>query len=287
MNIAILTRLPNYFSEQRLKDEAEKRGHKVTMVLYPKSCISLIPGQTGVYYGGKTLQHVDAIIPRLIAGSVSYGAAISRQMEVMGVYTTASSVAVTRAFDSIRTLQVLQRSGVEIPKTVFVREAEEWDDQLNQFSFPVTISPAKITKGSGPVLAETKKAAVTLMDALSKTSSLMVQEREGINPIDVLAMVVGSKVVASVQLQNSQTMATKLTDDETRMVLKASKAIGLTVCSVKFIRSEGGRACTTGVQATPSLETFEKATNRNVAEKIIEYIELNAKRHNKKDRIGA
>jgi ribosomal protein S6--L-glutamate ligase len=287
MNIAILTRLPSYFSEQRLSEEAKKRGHDVALVPYPKCSISLDPGKTGVYYEGGALDALDVIVPRLSAGSVSYGAAIARQLEVMGVYTTASSIAITRAFDYIRALQVMQRSGVVIPKTVFMREAEQWSGPLSDFNLPVIVRPATATRGGGPVVAETSKAATALMDAFSKSAiSFMVQERVGEEPVDVAALVVGSRVVASVQRTDTQYTAAKLTDEENKIVLKAAKAIGLTVCGVQLTRTAKG-AYVTGVEATPSLETYEKATQRNVAEKIIDYIELNAKRRNKKDRVGA
>lgn len=288
MNIAILTRLPNYYSEQRLREEAEKRGHSVLLVAYPKCSISLDPKQTGVFYEGKTLDDVDVIIPRLTAGSVSYGAAIARQLEVMGVYTTASSIAITRAFDYIRSLQVMQRAGVDIPKTVFMREAEQGSGILSDFNFPVTVRPATATRGGGPVVAETSKAATGLMDAFSKSAiSFMVQERIGEDPLDVVAMFIGSKVVASIQRPSGEPVTSvKLTDEENKIVAKAAKAIGLAVCIVQLVRTTKG-TFVTGVEVTPSLEIFEKATDRNIAEKIIEYIELNAKRRNKKDRIGA
>jgi len=212
MRIAILTRLPSYYSEQRLSEEGKKRGHDVALIQYPKCYINLDSGEPEVRYEGRALNQIDAIIPRLTAGSVSYGAAIARQLEVMGVYTTASSIAISRAFDRLRSLQVLSRSGVEIPKTVFSRETEQWDDLLSHFKLPVVIRPATTTRGSGPVQAETAKAAIALMRVLSNNTAFMIQERVGEDSMDTVAMVVGKTVVASLQYDSIAKQPTSKTN---------------------------------------------------------------------------
>lgn len=287
MKIAILTHLPNYYSEQRLYEQAVKRGHTVAIVPYARCCIVLDKQKSVVYFDYHQINDVDAIIPRLAPGSVAYGAAIARQLEVLGVYTTASSIAITRSFDQMRTLQVLERSEIQIPKTVFAREAGQWAGLLERFTLPILIQPSNPVKGSGPVLVETVKAAISIMDTLSKTTSFIIQERSGGNLTDIRAMLVGNKVVASiVALGDGSYQATKLTEEEIKLALRAAKAIGLNVCSVQMERTGKG-VYVTGIEANPSLENFEKATKRDIAEKIIEYIELNAKRRNKKDRVGA
>lgn len=290
MRIAILTRLPSYYSEQRLSEEGKKRGHDIKIVQYPKCYINLDPLAPDVRYEGKPLDGVDAIIPRLAIGSVSYGAAITRQLEVSGVYTTVGSIAITRTFDRARSLQVLSKAGIPIPKTIVARETEQWDDLLAHFELPVVIESVSLTKGGGPVIVETPKAATTITRAIGNGTPFIVQERMGDDSVDIAAMVIGSRVAASVKHAIGKTKASaipvKLTIEENKTILRASKALGLAICTIQIIRSAQG-TYVIGADATPGLEMFETATKRNIAEKVIEYIELNAKRRNKKDRVGA
>lgn len=292
MRIAILTRLPSYYSQQRLSEEGKKRGHDVQIVNYQKCYVTLDGKKSEARYEGASLQDIDAVIPRLMTGTVSYGATITRQLEVAGVYTTVSSVAITRTFDRARAMQVLNRSGVPIPKTIVARDADQWGELLAHFELPVMIESVSSTKGSGPVLIESAKAATAVTRAIGGGTPFIMQERMGEDSVDIAAMVVGGRVVASVKhalvaaKTPSAATAVRVTADENKIILRAAKALGLTICSVQIIRSAQG-TYVIGADATPSLELFEQTTKRNVAEKIIEYIELHAKRRNKKDRVGA
>jgi ribosomal protein S6--L-glutamate ligase len=219
---------------------------------------------------------------------------------MMGAYTPIKSIAISRSRDKLRTLQLLSKSGVGIPKTIFSRETDEVDDLLAHFDVPVIIKLATGTQGNGVVLAETKKAAKSVIQAfyVNDTSFLIqefVKESAG---TDIRAFVVGNTVVASMKRQSldddfrsnihqgGEGTSIKLTDEERRTALRAAKAMGLAICGVDMMRSDRG-PLVLEVNSSPGLEGIEAATGRNVALKIIEYIEMNAKRGHKKDKVGA
>jgi ribosomal protein S6--L-glutamate ligase len=219
---------------------------------------------------------------------------------MMGVYTPVRSIAISRSRDKLRSLQLLSKAGVGIPKTIFSRETDEVDDLLDHLDTPVIIKLASGTQGNGVVLAETRKAAKSVIQAfyVNDTSFLIqefVKESAG---TDIRAFVVGNQVVASMQRQSldddfrsnihqgGSGTAVKLTDDERRTALRAAKAMGLAICGVDMMRSERG-PLVLEVNSSPGLEGIEAVTGRNVAGKIIEYVEMNAKRRTKKDKVGA
>jgi ribosomal protein S6--L-glutamate ligase len=217
-----------------------------------------------------------------------------------GVYTAASSIAINRSRDKLRSYQVLARAGVDIPKTLFARETAAFDDLIEQAGgTPLIIKVAKGTHGNGVVLAETAKAAKAVMQAFYvEEVNFVVQEfiKESAGT-DIRAFVVGNKVVASYRRQSldddfrsnlhqgGEGTVVKLTEEERHTAIKAARTMGLPICGVDMLRSERG-PLVLEVNSSPGFG-IEKVTGRNVAEKIIEYIELNAKRRNKKDRIGA
>ena len=299
MKIGIITRVPGY-TVKRLREEAEKRGHEVQSIRYPECYVEIEQDKPSVHYRGEDLAGFDAVIPRILPGMTNYGAAIVRQFEMMGVYTTARSIAITRSRDKLRSLQLLSKAGVGIPKTVFSRETSDVDDLLQRVGTPVIIKLASSTQGNGVVLAETKKAAKSVIQAfyVNDTSFLIQEFIEESAGVDVRAFVVGNQVVASMKRQSLDDdfrsnihqggtgVAVKLTDKEKKVVLKAAKAMGLTICGVDMMRSERGPLILE-VNSAPGLEGVEAVTGRNVALKIIEYVERNAKRRNKKDKVGA
>lgn len=301
MKIAILSKGPGNYTTKRLKEEALKRGHEVRVISYTKCYVTVESSKPVVRYEGKDLESFDAIIPRIAQSYTRYGAAIVRQFEMQGVYTTASSIAITRSRDKLRSYQLLARTGVGIPKTLFALETASFDDLIEQAGgAPLIIKVARGTHGNGVVLAETGKAAKAVMQAFYvENVSFLVQEfvKESAGT-DIRALVVGSKVVASIQRQSldedfrSNThqggvgKPVKLTDEERLTAIKAAKSMGLPVCAVDMMRSDKG-PLVLEVNSSGSIKTPELMTGRNVAEKIIEYIELNAKRRNKKDRVGA
>jgi len=289
MKIAILSNGSGNYSTKRLKEEALKRGHSVTIIKYRDCYASIERSNPTVSYRGKDLETFDAIIPRIAANMTRYG--------------TASSIAINRSRDKLRSSQVLARAGVGIPKTVFSRNTTDIDDLLDQVGgTPVIIKLASGTHGNGVVLAETKKAAKSVLQAFYLTNddgtNILLQEfiKESAGT-DIRAFVVGSRVVASMKRQSldddfrsnlhkgGEGTPIKLTEEERKMAVKAAKAMGLNVAGVDMMRSERG-PLVLEVNASPGFGV-EKVTGRDVASAIIEYVEMNAKRSNKKDKIGA
>jgi ribosomal protein S6--L-glutamate ligase len=266
MRIVILSKGTLNYTTQRLREVALKRGHDVRVVNYAK-----------------------------------YGSAVVRQLEMQGVYSTASSIAITRSRDKLRTYQLLYRAGVGIPKTVFARETADFEEVIELAGgTPVIIKVARGTHGNGVVLAETKKAAKAVMQAFYVEGvNFLVQEFiEESAGSDIRALVVGGRVVASIKRQSldddfrSNThqggvgKAVKLKPEEEKTAIRAAKAMGLPICGVDMMRSDRG-PLVLEVNSSASIKTPELVTKRDVAEKIIEYIERNAKARHKKDRVGA
>lgn len=300
MKIAILSKGAGNYSTKRLVDEAKKRGHDVRVINYAKCYITVEKSKPVVRYEGEVLHDIDVIIPRIAQSYTKYGTAIVRQFEMQGLYTTSTSIAITRSRDKLRSYQLLARAGVDIPKTLFARETAAFDDLIEQAGGPpLIIKVARGTHGNGVVLAETAKAAKAVMQAFYVEGvNFVVQDfiKEAAGT-DIRAFVVGNKVIASYMRQSldddfrsnlhqgGQGVPVKLSEDERRTAIKAAKSMGLPICGVDMMRSERG-PLVLEVNSSPGFG-IEKVTGRNVAEKIVEYIELNAKRRNKKDRVGA
>mgnify|MGYP000869507911 CR=1 FL=1 len=299
MKIGIVTRVPGY-TVRRLREEAIARGHTVETIRFPECYVEIQQDKPSVHYRGKDLNGFDAIIPRVLPGMTNYGAAIVRQFEMMGTYTPAKSIAITRSRDKLRSLQLLSKAKVGIPKTIFSRETPDVDHLLDQVGTPVIIKLASSTQGNGVVLAETKKAAKSVIQAfyVNDTSFLIQEFIEESAGVDIRAFVVGNQVVASMQRQSLDDdfrsnihqggtgTVIKLSEEERKVAIRAAKAMGLAICGVDLMRSSRG-PLVLEVNSAPGLEGIESATGRNVAGKIIEYIERNAKRNNKKDKVGA
>jgi len=303
MKIAILSNGPGNYSTKRLKEEAVKRGHQVTIVKYRDCYASIEKNSPTVSYKGEDLGKFDAIIPRIAANMTRYGTAIVRQLEMQGVYTVSSSLAINRSRDKLRSTQILAKAGVGIPKTVVSRNSADIDDLIDKLGgTPVIIKLARGTHGNGVVLAETKKAAKSVLQAFYLTNedgtNILLQEfvKESAGT-DIRAFVVGGRVVASMKRQSldddfrsnlhkgGEGTKIKLTEEERKMAIKAARAMGLNVAGVDLMRSERG-PLVLEVNASPGFG-IEKVTGRDVASAIIEYVELNAKRRNKKDKVGA
>ncbi|MDB5160440.1 MAG: rimK [Candidatus Saccharibacteria bacterium] len=303
MKIAILSNGNGNYSTKRLKEEAEKRGHEVKVIKYRDCYASIEQDKPTVSYRGEDLAKFDAIIPRIAANMTRYGTAIVRQLEMQGVYTVSSSIAINRSRDKLRSLQLLARSGVGIPKTIVSRNSTDIDDLIDKVGgTPVIIKLARGTHGNGVVLAESKKAAKSVLQALylsneDGTNILLQEFVEESAGTDIRAFVVGGRVVASMKRQSldddfrsnlhkgGEGTVVKLTEQETKMAIKAAKAMGLNVAGVDLMRSARG-PLVLEVNSSPGFG-IEKLTGRNVAGPIIEYIEQNAKRGSKKDKVGA
>ena len=301
MNIAILSKGAANYSTKRLKEVAIARGHNVSVVNYAKCYVSIEKDEAVVRYKGKSLEHFDAVIPRIAQSYTKYGTAMVRQFESQGAFSTASSLAIVRSRDKLRAYQILAKAGVGIPKTVFARETANFEDVVELAGgTPLIIKVARGTHGNGVVLAENPKAAKAVMQAFYVEGvNFLVQEfvKESAG-VDIRALVVGGRVVASVKRQSldddfrSNThqggvgVPVKLTEEETKTAVKAARAMGLPICGVDMMRSERG-PLVLEVNSSASLKTPELVTRRDVATKIIEYVEMNAKRRNKKDKVGA
>ena len=301
MKIAILSKGGANYTTKRLKEEALKRGHEVKVINYAKCYMTIEKGNPRVYYKGNALEGFDAVIPRIASSYTKYGCAVVRQFEMQDVYTTAKSIAINRSRDKLRAYQLLAKAGVGVPKTVFALETADLVDVIEKAGgAPLIVKVARGTHGNGVVLAETGKAAKAVMQAFYVEGvSFLVQEfiKESAGT-DIRALVVGSQVVASMKRQSldddfrSNThqggvgKPVKMTPEEERTAIKAARAMGLPVCGVDMMRSERG-PLVLEVNSSASIKTPELLTKRNVAAKIIDYIEQNAKQRHKKDRVGA
>lgn len=302
MRIAILSNGPANYSTRRLVEEAAERGHDVKVIKYKNCYLSLDDKHPYVFYDGEKIAGVDAIIPRIANYMTKYGCAIVRQFEMQNVWTASSSIAITRSRDKLRSGQILAKAGVDTPKTIVSRNTADIDDLIDQIGLPLVIKMARGTHGNGVVLADTKKAAKSALQAFylynEDGTSILLQEyiKESAGT-DIRAFVVGSTVVASYQRtsldddfrsnlhKGGEGTPIKLTPAEKKAALRAARAMGLHIAGVDLMRSERG-PLVLEVNASPGFG-IEKITGRNVAGKTIDYVEHNASRHPRKDRVGA
>ena len=301
LKIAILSKGTANYTTKRLKEVAQARGHDVRVINYAKCYMTMEKGKPIIYYKAKQLPKFDAIIPRIAQSYTKYGTAVVRQFEMQGTFSTASSIAINRSRDKLRSYQILARQDVGIPKTVFARETANLEEIVDLAGgAPVIIKVARGTHGNGVVLAENKKAAKAVMQAFYVESvNFIVQEfvKESAGT-DIRALVVGGRVVASIIRQSldddfrSNThqggvgRKVKLTTEEEKTAIKAAKAMNLPFCGVDMMRSVDGPKVLE-VNSSASIKTPELTTGRDVATKIIEYIERNARAKHRKDKVGA
>lgn len=302
MKIAILSNGNANYSTKRLKQVAEDRGHEVKIIKYKNCWGSIDYHHPTIEYRGKVVEGYDAIIPRIANSMTKYGTTIVRQLELQGMYSANSALAISRSRDKLRSTQILARAGVDIPRTVVSRNASDIDGMLDSLGgAPVIIKLASGTHGNGVVLAETKKAAKSVLQAFylqnEDGTNVLVQEfiKESAGT-DIRAFVVGGRVVASMQRQSldddfrsnlhkgGEGTIVKLTDEERKLAVRAANAMGLKVCGVDMMRSNRG-PLVLEVNASPGFG-IEKITKRDVATPIIEYIERNAKRGARRDKVG-
>jgi ribosomal protein S6--L-glutamate ligase len=289
MRIGILSRRPSLYSTRRLKEAAQERGHEVRVINFLRCIMAVEQKNPGITYMGEPLR-LDAVIPRIGASVTFYGAAVVRQFEMMGVFCCAESQAITRSRDKLRSLQLLSRAGLGLPVTAFARSVEDTHDVIDLVGgAPLIIKLLEGTQGHGVVLAETRKAAESVIDAFRQLdANILVQEfiREA-GGSDVRAFVVGDRVVAAMLRQGAEgefrsnlhrggtAAATKLSTRERRTAVRAAKALGLAVAGVDLLRSDRGPLLME-VNSSPGLEGIEAATGVDVAGEIIEYVESHA-----------
>lgn len=296
MKIAILSRGKNLYSTKRLKEAGEAMGHEVDIIDTLHCYMDITKSRPAVRYHGKELPTYDAIIPRIGASITFYGTAVVRQFEMTGTFSVNESVAISRSRDKLRSLQLLSRKGIGLPRTGFASKADKADDLIkNVGGAPVVIKLLEGTQGIGVVLADTKKAAESIIEAfMGLNANILVQEfiKEA-GGADIRCFVVGGKVVAAMKRQGAEgefrsnlhrggsAKLIKLTKDERATAINAAKAMGLGVCGVDILQSKNGPVVME-VNSSPGLEGIEAATKKDVASMVIEYIEKNAKPHSTK-----
>lgn len=303
MNIVILSANKNLYSTRRLVEAAEARGHVAKVINHTRTYVVMESGNLNIYYGDHVISNVDAIIPRIGASVTYYGSAMIRQFEMRHVFTTVSSLALVRSRDKLRATQILARHGVGIPKTAFAKQPNDIESLINQVGgTPLIVKLLEGTQGLGVVLAETKKAAKSVIEAFyGLNANILVQEFiEEAGGADIRAVVVGGKVVAAYKRQGKEGefrsnihrggsgAPVKLKKIEKDMAVKAAKALGLHVAGVDMLQSKRGPLILE-VNSSPGLKGIETTTHVDVASEIIKYIEANYNKPHghKKDKVGA
>lgn len=301
MKIAILSRFPESYSTSRLVEAAKARGHNVRVIDYTKCYVEIEKSQPTIHYMGEKLEGIDAIIPRIGFSNATYGAAVVRQFEMMRVFSTASSLALVRSRDKLRSLQLLARGGIGIPKTVFARKAKEVDDIIKLVGgAPLVVKLTEGTQGIGVVLAETNKAATSVLQAFYGIDvSILTQEFiEESNGSDIRALIIGNEIIGGMKRQGlegefrsnihrgGKGEQVELTQKERNIAVKAARVLGLPIAGVDIIRSNKG-PLVLEVNSSPGLEGVEAALEMDLAAKFIEFVEENAGKKRRRDRVGA
>jgi ribosomal protein S6--L-glutamate ligase len=302
MHIAILSRNSHLYSTRRLVEEGLNKGHKTEVVDHLKCNIVIEKKNPRIFYRNRYLDDVDAIIPRIGASATFYGSAVARQFEMRKVFTACESQAIIRSRDKLRSLQILSRASIGLPKTVFTNYSTNVEEIFSEIgSFPVIIKLLEGTQGLGVVLAENKNAASSVIEAFHGLKArIIVQEfiKEA-KGADIRAFVVDGKVVGAMKRQakegefrsnlhrGGKAEIIKLTREEKEIAIASAKALGLGVAGVDMLQSKRG-PLVMEVNSSPGLEGIEKATGINIAGKIIEYLEKNVYRNKiQKDKINA
>jgi ribosomal protein S6--L-glutamate ligase len=289
MKIAILSRNSTLYSTKRLKDAAIARGHEVSVVDYLRCYMDISARRPKVLFRGEEVSP-DAVIPRIGASYTFYGAAVVRQFEMAGIFTLNDSQAISRSRDKLRSLQLLSRAGVGLPTTGFAHSTQDIDGLLDVVGgTPVVVKLLEGTQGLGVVLAETKKAAESVISAFRQLdANILVQEfiKEA-RGADVRAFVIGGKVIAAMKRQappgefrsnlhrGGYAEPIKLTPSERATALRAARTMELNVAGVDLIQSEDG-PMVLEVNSSPGLEGIEGASGVDIADAIVEFIEDNA-----------
>ncbi len=287
MRIAILSRNPNLYSTRRLKEAGEARGHEVDVIDTLHCYMDITSSKPTVRYKGKELPKYDAVIPRIGASITFYGTAVVRQFEMMGTYSINESVAISRSRDKLRSLQLLSRKGIGLPRTGFAHYPDSVSDLIkNVGGAPLVIKLLEGTQGIGVVLADTKKAAESIIEAfMGLNANILVQEFiEEAGGADIRCLVVGGKVIAAMKRQAAEgefrsnlhrggsSEVVRLSAAERKTAIDAAKAMGLNMCGVDILRSNQG-PLVMEVNSSPGLEGIESATGKDVAGMLFQFLE--------------
>lgn len=291
MKIAILSRNRGLYSTRRLVEAAESRGHTVRVIDVLRCYMNIAPRSPQIHYRGEPLERFDAVIPRIGASVTFYGAAVVRQFEMMGVYCLNESVAITRARDKLRSLQLLARRGIGLPVTAFAHSPDDTQDMMKLVGgAPMVIKLIEGTQGKGVVLAETDKAGESVIEAFRDLNAYFlvqefIKEAKG---SDIRCLVIGGKVVAAMKRRappgefrsnlhrGGSASTVKTTRVERATAARAARVLGLNVAGVDLVRTEKGPAVLE-VNGSPGLEGIETTTGLDLAGQIIEFVETHAR----------
>ncbi len=287
MKIAILSRHPKLYSTARLVEAAENRGHEVKVLDVLRCYMNISARNPSIHYRGENLQGFDAVIPRIGASVTFYGTAVLRQFEMMNVFPVNESVAITRSRDKLRSAQLLARKGIGLPVTGFANNPDDIEDLISEVGgAPLVIKLLEGTQGIGVVLAETHKAAESVIQAfMGLKANIMVQEfiKEA-GGSDIRCFVIGGKVVAAIKRQGAEgefrsnlhrggtASLIRLTPEERATAIRAAAIMGLNVCGVDILRSNHGPVVME-VNSSPGLQGIEEASGKDIAGMIISFIE--------------
>jgi len=289
MKIAILSRNSKLYSTRRLVEAAKEKGHEAIVVDHLKCSIEIEKKNPKVYFNGAYLDDIDAVIPRIGASVTFYGTAVVRQFEMMKVFTAIESQALVRSRDKLRSLQVLSRAGVGLPKTVFTNYSKDVDHVIEKVGgAPLILKLLEGTQGLGVVLAETKNAASSVIEAFNGLKARVIAQQfiKESGGSDIRVFVVDGVVVGAMKRQGKEgefrsnlhrggsATIIELTDEEENTALKAAKAMGLGIAGVDMLQSVNG-PLVLEVNSSPGLEGIEAATKKDIAKEIIRYIERN------------
>ncbi|MDZ4751932.1 MAG: 30S ribosomal protein S6--L-glutamate ligase [Flavobacteriales bacterium] len=287
MNLVILSRDPKLYSTRRLVEAGQLRGHDVRVVDHLKCNLVIEKQYPKVFYNGEELTGVNAIIPRIGASVTFYGTAVVRQFEMMNVFTAVESQALVRSRDKLRSMQILSKAGLGLPKTVFTNYSRDVEKILKEVGgAPVVIKLLEGTQGLGVVLAENKKAATSVIEAFNGLKARVIvqefiKEAKG---ADIRVLVVDGHVVGAMKRQAKEgefrsnlhrggsAEVIELTREEEIAAVKAANALKLGVAGVDMLQSERGPLIIE-VNSSPGLEGIEKATGKDIAGQIVKYIE--------------
>jgi ribosomal protein S6--L-glutamate ligase len=299
LKIAILSRKSSLFSTRRLKEAGELRGHKMQVVDYLRCYMNITSHRPTIIYSGRELNDFDAVIPRIGASHTFYGTAVVRQFEMMDIFSANESQAITRSRDKLRCLQLLAREGIGLPVSGFAHSTKDIDGLIDIVGgAPLVVKIVEGTQGVGVILAENRKAAEAVIEAFrGLKANILVQEfiQEAAGS-DIRCLVVGGRVVAAMMRtarpgefrsnlhRGGTAEQVKITPEERTTAVRAAKSMGLRVAGVDILRSRHGPVVME-VNSSPGLEGIEKATEIDVAGRIIEYVAKQAWTSDNKDRV--
>ncbi|WP_138379324.1 30S ribosomal protein S6--L-glutamate ligase [Luteithermobacter gelatinilyticus] len=291
LKILLLSREPHNYSSRRLVEEAERRGHSMDVINTKRCYMNITSAHPEVRYGGQVLASYDAVIPRIGASVTSYGTAVVRQFEAMNVFCLNSSDAIRRSRDKLYAHQLLAAQGIGMPVTGYASSPSDTMDLIKIVGgAPLVLKLLQGTQGKGVVLAETRKAAESVIDAFrGLDADILVQEfiKEAAGT-DIRCFVIGNRVVAAMKRTGSEgdfrsnlhkggnATKVRITREERATAVKAARVLGLSVAGVDMLRTESGPKVLE-VNSSPGLEGIESVTGKNIAGHILDYIEKRAK----------